>query len=307
VLRANRAAPLRWDLEERLTMPDGGTVSIQWAGLDAPAGTPVLVLLHTITGSGDGLRRFVAAARAQLGWVVAACNRRGHAGLPLTAPRINTMGSTEDLHRQVDAIEARRAGAALYGVGVSAGSGLLVRYLGEARSRSRLRAAVALCPAYDIRDAFHHAHPAYDRYLTRNMVRFFLRNNRDVLGGVDGFAECAAAATLSAFHDRLHPLAGFASREAFYRASNPMEVAGDVTVPVLVINAADDPVCVERNVHRHLADMRQLPRMTLALTRRGGHCGFFDGLRTGASWADRATAEYLGTAHRLLGEGAASS
>jgi hypothetical protein len=103
------------------------------------------------------------------------------------------------------------------------------------------------------------------------------------------------------FHDRLYPLAGFESPEAFYLGSNPMEVAREVTVPVLVINAADDPVCVERNVIRHLGDMQQLARVTLAVTRRGGHCGFFEGLRSADSWADRATAEYLDATHRMLG------
>ncbi|HET9063562.1 MAG TPA: hypothetical protein VFO62_09770, partial [Candidatus Binatia bacterium] len=60
VLRGDGMRALRWDREERQTMADGGTVSIQWVGLDAPADTPVIVLLHTITGSGDGLRRFVS-------------------------------------------------------------------------------------------------------------------------------------------------------------------------------------------------------------------------------------------------------
>jgi len=301
VWRGDSAPPLAWDLEERLTMPDGGTVSIQWLGLDAPEGTPVLVVLHTITGSADGLRRFIAAVHARLGWVVAACNRRGHGGLELTAPQINTMGSTDDLRRQIVAIESRRPSAPLYGVGVSAGSGLLVRYLGEEAASSRLRAAVALCPAYDIRDAFHFAHRGYDRYLTRKMVQFFLDRNKAVLGGIDGYELCATSTSMAEFHDRLYPLAGFESREAFYVGSNPMEVARDVVAPVLVINSADDPVCVERNVHRHLGDMQQLSRMTLALTPRGGHCGFFETPRGPDSWSDRAIAEYLEAAHRMLG------
>lgn len=301
VVRGDAAPPLEWDLEERLTMPDGGTVSIQWLGLDAAPGTPVLVVLHTITGSGDGLRRFIAAVRARLGWVVAACNRRGHAGLELTSPRINTMGVTDDLRRQLLAVESRRPASALYGVGVSAGSGLLVRYLGEEGGRSRLRGAVALCPAYDIRDAFRHVHRGYDRYLTRKMVAFFLHGNSGTLDRIDGYHHCAASTTMAQFHDRLYPLAGFESREAYYLGSNPMEVAQDVAVPVLVINAADDPVCVERNVHRHLAELQRVPRMSLALTRRGGHCGFIESLRKADTWADRAVAEYLDAVHRMLG------
>jgi uncharacterized protein len=180
-------------------------------------------------------------------------------------------------------------------------SGLLVRYLGEEGERSRLRSAVALCPAYDIRDAFRYAHPAYDRYLTRKMVAFFLRRNSGALRHIHGYDDCARATTMADFHDRLFPLAGFGSREEYYLHSNPMEVARGVAVPVLVINAADDPVCVERNVHRHLSGMQELPRMTLALTRRGGHCGFFETPRAADSWADRATAEYLAAVHRMLG------
>jgi predicted alpha/beta-fold hydrolase len=302
VLRGNSAPALRWEREDRLTMPDGGTVSVQWTGLAADAATPVLVLLHTITGSGDDLRRFIASLRKRLGWVVAVCNRRGHGGLELTAPRINTLGSTDDLRLQLALIQQRRPAAALYGVGVSAGSGLIVRYLGEEGAQSMLRAGVALCPAYDIRDAFRYANRAYDRYLTRRLVEFFLRRNHAALAGVDGFENCAASRTLTEFHDRLFPLAGFASRDEYYLHSNPMEVAHGVDVPVLVINAADDPVCVERNVRTHLAALRGLRRMSLAVTRHGGHCGFFESRASQESWSDRVIAEYFLATHRLLGE-----
>jgi predicted alpha/beta-fold hydrolase len=133
------------------------------------------------------------------------------------------------------------------------------------------------------------------------MVEFFRHRNRDVLGGIDGYEHCVASASMAEFHDRLFPLAGYQTREAFYLGANPMEVARDVTAPLLVMNSADDPVCVERNVHLHLDDLQQLPRMSLALTRRGGHCGFFEGLRTTDSWSDRAIAEYLDAAHQILG------
>src|SRR5205085_1505769 len=140
-----------------------------------------------------------------------------------------------------------------------------------------------------------------DRYLTRKLIAFFLEKNRRTLGHVDGFDDCAASATMAEFHDRLYALAGFESREAFYRASNPMEVAMDVAVPVLVINAADDPVCVRRNVDRHVAGLQQLSRMSLAVTRHGGHCGFHERLRAAGIWTDHAISEYLAAAHAMLG------
>ena len=297
VLFDERAPELAWEEDERLVLCDGGTVSLQWSGLDEPPDTPVLVVLHTICGSGDSLRRFVAAMRRRLGWVVVACNRRGHAELPLTAPRINTMGFVDDLDAQLDRIVSRRPNAPLYAAGISAGSGLLVRYLGEKRQESRLDAAVAVCPAYDLPEGLRSAHPRYDAYMTRKMVRFFLERNRDVLGSVDGFADCAAARTMVEFHDRLYALAGFESRQAYLDASDPMRVAPDVTTPTLVLNAEDDPVCSVANVRRHRDAMQTVPRIVTALTRFGGHCGFFEAARPDSCWSDRAIAEFLLASH----------
>src|SRR5262250_3190271 len=103
-LRDACEAPLSFDHTARLRLPDGGTVSVEWAGLEgsAPADpTPVLIVLHTVCGDGRGLRRFVRAMRTRLGWHVAVLNRRGHGDLPLTTPRFNTLGSTDDLREQL--------------------------------------------------------------------------------------------------------------------------------------------------------------------------------------------------------------
>ena len=298
--RDTAAPSAAWEIDERLLMDDGGTVSIQWQGLELGPETPVLVFLHTICGSADSLRRHISHISDRLGWVVAACNRRGHGDLPLTASVISTMGSTSDLDQQISAIERRRPGAPLYAVGVSAGSGLLVRYLGEKGKASRFKAAVAVCPAYDVPAAFCHMDPRYDRYLAKKLIEFFLRRHAHVLSDIDGYEHCANAKTLLEFHERLYPLAGYRDRESFYEAIDPMKVASNTEVPVLVINAADDPVCVEQNVHRHKDAMQELERMTLALTRYGSHCGFFESAAARTSWLHRAVAEYLTAVDRLL-------
>ncbi|MCH2185432.1 alpha/beta fold hydrolase [Myxococcota bacterium] len=293
LLLDDRAPNKVWDLDERLTMADGGTVSLQWDGLNEPQETPVLVVLHTLCGSGDGLRRFISSMRQKLGWVVVACNRRGHADLPLTAHGINTMGFVRDLEEQLDHIAARRPSGPLYGVGISAGSGLLVRYLGEKREASRFEAGIAAGPAYDIPSGLQHVHWGYDTYLTRKMIRFFLERNRLTLGDHAGFDRCLQARTMMEFHEHLYPLAGYESREAYEIASDPMRVAAEMTTPVLVLNAEDDPVCSVINVHRHANAMQKLPRAITALTRYGGHCGFFERAHPDSSWADRAFAEFL--------------
>jgi hypothetical protein len=239
------------------------------------------------------VRGLVRRLAAGLGWHVVVLNRRGHGTLPLTSPRFNTMGSTADLRVQLDAVRRRHPSAPLYVVGMSAGSGLLVRWLGEEGAGSPATAGVAYCPGYDIERAFRRVHPLYDRWLTRVVKQYFLDRHAAMLAGEPGFAALAASRTLGDFHDRLHPFAGYPTPAAYYAASNPMPVASGIRVPLLTLNAEDDPVCVHQNVLDHVPLVEALPDAVLAVTRRGGHCAFYDGLWRPTSFAERVIVEWL--------------
>lgn len=75
--------------------------------------------------------------------------------MPLTSPGFNVVGDAADTAAMVARVRARHPAAAFLAmVGVSAGSGLLVTYLGRHHATTPVQAAVALCPAYDIERAF---------------------------------------------------------------------------------------------------------------------------------------------------------
>ncbi len=288
---------LRFDEHETLTLPDGGTVSLEWRGLADPPQTPTVVVLPTICGDGQSMRRTVEGLRRRLGWRVVVCNRRGHGALPLTAPRVSTLGSTADVRAQLARIRARVPDAPLYAIGVSAGSGLLVRYLGEEGAAAPFAAAVAYCPGYDTTRAFHRIHRLYDRYLLRALQRYFLERHAAVLASLPGWDDVRAARTVGELHDRQHWLAGFASPTAFHADTNPMLVADAVGVPLLILNAADDPVCTIANVEEHRGLFTRVPDSLLVLTARGSHCAFFEGHWRPRSWAHRLIAEYFAAVH----------
>jgi len=290
-----RTPPLAYHHEERLRLDDGGTVSLEW--LDGSrAGAPVVAVLPTICGDAQSVRGMVRALATALGWHVVVLNRRGHGALPLTAPRFNTMGSTADLRVQLDAVRRRRPSSPLYVVGLSAGSGLLVRWLGEEGAEAPAAAAVAYCPGYDIERAFRRVHPLYDRYLARAVKRYFLDRHAHTLAGRPGWDALRGARGLGDFHDRLYPFAGYASPAAYYAASNPMPVAARIRVPLLTINADDDPVCVHQNVLEHVPLVEALPDAIVAVTRGGAHCAFYEGLWRPRSWAERSIVEWLAAA-----------
>ena len=88
------------------------------------------------------------------GWRSCVLNRRGHAGLNLTSPHFNIVGCPEDTKAGVKVVSERYPGTFLALVGVSAGCGSLMSYLGSQADSTPVSVAVALCPAYDIERAF---------------------------------------------------------------------------------------------------------------------------------------------------------
>ncbi len=304
--RDGRTPPLRFDRTDMLTLADGGTVSLDWLGLGDPAATPTLVVLPTICGDGQSIRRTVADLRDRLGWRVVVCNRRGHGTLPLTTPRFSTLGATDDVRSQLARIRANVPDAPLYGLGISAGSGLLVRYLGEEGARTPFAAGIAYCPGYDTTRAFHRVSPLYDGYLVRAVRRHFVERHAAARAFRPGCEAVLASRTIGAFHDDQYAFAGFASSADYHAATNPMLVADAIKVPILILNAADDPICTRANVDEHRGLFTRVPESLLVLTRRGSHCAFFEGHWRPRSWAHRLIAEYLAAVHEWRTAGAAT-
>lgn len=293
--RRQRRVPL-YDHRDTLTLRDGGVSALHWCGHDLPAEAPTIVVLHTLTGSPDSMAELVRDLRAGTGWRVVLCLRRGHADLPLVTPRFNLMGCTDDLREQLAVIQARFPASPLYAVGSSAGSGLLVRYLGEAGEAAPFRASVAYCPGYDIDQGFDQVHPRYSRMMAKKLVRQFITPNAQRLAHLKTLPRLHAAEDLATLHRAMYELAGHDDYAAYDRASNPMHVFAGIRVPLLVLNAEDDPVCRIGNVEPWLDTMRAMPNVMLVTTAEGSHCAHYEGWRA-RSWSARLMCSYFLALH----------
>ncbi|QMV62120.1 alpha/beta fold hydrolase [Pseudomonas berkeleyensis] len=283
---------LHYDHVDTLRMADGGTTALHWLGAELPSDVPTLVVLHTITGSPHSMRAFMRDLQRLTGWRVVLCQRRGHGELALTSARFNTMGDTEDLREQLRLIAERYPQSPLYAAGISAGTGLLIRYLGEQGDDTPLRGAFAYCPGYDISVAFARSRAPFTRLMARKLVRQFVTPNKDTLAHLPSFAALEGAQSLDEFHQHLYECAGYPSHQAFLDNCNPVTLMHRVNIPLLVLNAEDDPVCVLDNVQDHRQAMANMPRTILAVTARGSHCAYLAGL-TAYPWAHHLAAEFL--------------
>ena len=291
-LKKALAPYLEHDHLELLDMADGEKTLVYWYGLELPEDTPTIVVLHTISGSFHSMRGFVRDLQQLTGWRIAFCERRGHDNNKLTKGGFNTMGSVDDFVLQLNYIKSRFPRSRLYAAGVSAGTALLIRYLGESGRQSLLNGAFAYCPGYDIGNAFARVVPFYSRMMTKKLIKKFILPNEHLFAGLDSYAQLIGAQNLHEFHRYLYECAGYFSYQDYISDCNPALVIDRVEVPLLVLNAEDDPICRGENVYEHQDRVLNLPSSILAITSQGSHCAHFTGW-SAKPWAHMLAAQYF--------------
>lgn len=311
-LRDGGQAALDWALPSASGAASGAASGSSPSSADAdplPDDAPVVVLLHGLTGSSAHLKSLSAAALRR-GFRPVVVNKRGHGGVALATPRLQAFGCVRDLQDAVAHIEAQfpraRHRAA---IGLSAGAGLLVSYLGETGAASRLDASVLVSPGYDAYELFCRGgmSATYDFLMTFSLKALLLRHAWSLRHVVD-LPGALCATSIREFDRRVFArMHGFGDDlDGYWRANNPVRALENVEKPVLCINALDDPVCRREGILYDVIERN--PRAMLLETAHGSHCAFFhrgggDKDASGAdaswiglvdrSWADEAALEYL--------------
>ncbi|KAJ0394894.1 hypothetical protein ATCC90586_009205 [Pythium insidiosum] len=283
---------------ELLTLDDGGQAALDWAlETETESSTltpesPIALVLHGLTGCSMAMRSLCADALAH-GYRPVVFNKRGHGGVKLATPKLQPFGCVRDLKQAIAHIERQYPGARLYGIGFSAGSGLLCSYLGETGAQSRLDAGVLISPGYNALDLFcgGKIHPVYDFLMTFSLKQFLLRH-REELGAVIHVPSALAATTIREFDEHVYmKMHGYDDLETYWQHNNPMRDVDNILRPVLCINALDDPVCTKETIPYD--QFEHNPLSMLVETEKGSHCAFFEGHLVLKSWAHSAAMLYL--------------
>lgn len=297
-----------WAYEDA-ALKDGESVRIAYAGSpDLPARTEdhsvVVIMHHGAGGRENDLpgTQYVGRALEQ-GWKVISLVRRGHVSR-LTKPKFNFFGNTDETRYLIETyVKKRYPNSTLLFIGISAGSGLIARYMGEQgvtiKKAHAAAAAAKNSPSRPYSD-FSHSTPAYvsgalgisagyniETCMGRFMEPFqtillwaqkklYLAKNKKLLQDAypDDYEACAAAKGVQEWNDRTFRFAGYSSRDEYYDNTNPMRVAHEIVDPCLFVNSLDDPICPIENLYEHL-DMFDRPNcIAVAETATGSHCPF---------------------------------
>ncbi|XP_071534350.1 abhydrolase domain-containing protein 2 [Panulirus ornatus] len=289
---------------------DGATVT--WDVYD-PTGPPqfdddyTIAVCPGIANSSEStyVRSLVALACLQ-GYRCVVLNHLGV--LPhvkVTSPRVFRYGQSDELHLMLTKCVESHPDTKLILVGFSMGANIVTKYLGEpTRVRpDNIIGAISICQGYDAVTSlkylleWHNLARIYLFSMTENMRSVIIRHKEALLTeevkrkyNIDERRVMSAATLPELDEVYTRRISGFRSVEELYRNDSSANYLQNINVPIVFINARDDPL-----VH---PDMLAIPEAFVKThknslyieTEHGGHLGYYDGgyvIPQAVTWLDR--------------------
>lgn len=283
---------------EKLDLPDGDFLDLAWSTADLPDDAPLVVILHGLGGcvNSSYVARFMQAFNQQ-GWRAVLMHFRG-AGKELNRlPRAYHSGDTADLDFLIKTLDEREPATHKAVVGVSLGGNILLKWLGEQGSQSRIKTAVAISVPFLLNKVANKMNIGFSRFYQTHLLNQFkdvfarkldhLKNPPAVLRKA---ANCNCFWT---FDDQVTaPLYGFNNVHSYYRECSSRQYLRNIATPTLIIHALDDPFMTADVLpgEDELSDS-----VVLEVSKKGGHVGFISGNNPGAPvyWLDQRIPEYI--------------
>ncbi|MGC8908249.1 MAG: YheT family hydrolase [Desulfomonilaceae bacterium] len=280
---------------ERISTPDDDFLDLDWSRVGRRS---VAIVFHGLEGNSTrAYMRGMVKALNRRGWDAVAVNFRCCSGEPNKALRMYHSGDTEDIHRVVSFVSDLAKYEAIGLIGFSLGGNVILKYLGEKAHNlnPRVKAAVAISVPCDLSGCASRLEEPGNRLYVKRFLRLLYEK---IAAKARQFPErvsvedYASIKTLKEFDNRYTaPLHGFLDAEDYYRKSSSRPYLASISIPTLVINAADDPF-LSRSCFPE-AEAAASAHLFLEAPRRGGHCGFMSFWDNGEYWSERRAVSFL--------------
>lgn len=258
-----------------------------------------VIALHGLEGSSDSeYMRGLAHKGTAAGMNVIRMNQRNCGGTEDLAPTLYHSGLSGDVAAvarhliETDHIQQFAL------VGYSMGGNIVLKCAGEWQDRgpAQFRAVAAVCPAIDLAasaDALHApSNRLYEIYFMWKLRRR-LREKARLFPQAFDPTRLRGLRTLREFDDKITAYyCGFQGASDYYARAAAANVVDKITVPALIVHAANDPFIrlLPSTRDKILAN----PNITFLETADGGHCSFL-GERNGDDgyWAENQVIRFL--------------
>ncbi len=280
---------------QRIDTRDGDFIDIDWSTTGKRL---VAIVLHGLEG--NSTRSYMLGmvrALNRSGWDAVAMNFRCCSGEPNRTMRLYHSGDTEDIHDVVSFIAGLSAYEVICLVGFSLGGNVILKYLGEESENinSAIKAAAVISVPCDLKGCSERLAESGNRMYSK---RFLTLLHEKIAVKARKFPEqitlrgYESIKTLKEFDDRYTaPIHGFQDAEDYYRKSSSKPLLPRVSVPTLLINAADDPFLSQSCFPKTEAAKSEW--LHLEIPKNGGHCGFMSFGTSGFYWTEQRVSEFF--------------
>jgi predicted alpha/beta-fold hydrolase len=235
--------------------------------------------------------------------------------------------SSEDIHTVVQYIRKQIPDKSpLYALGISLGSNLLVKYLGNPSYNTQIDGAICLANPFDLNRTAHtlagYWINFYDKQLLvkrksimmENLRYYFtpqlMEDVRQELNKVESNIEFDLKFTLQLIKQHIQDDANRLKQymgehgdniQSYYEQQSCVRDVSNVQVPMLCINAKDDRISLIDSVPFHVTEENK--NVAFVCTERGGHVGWLSGTyplsNESASWVEHCSIQYLNALQQL--------
>lgn len=278
---------------ERLELPDGDFLDLDWVGGDRG---PLVVLFHGLEGSlASPYIRGMLHVIERRGWRGVLMSFRGCSGEMNRLARSYHSGDTGDMAWLFEQLRRREPATPTAAIGYSLGGNALLKWLGEGRHASHPDLAVAVSVPFDLANAADRLQRGLSRLYQWWLLRSLRRSLRAKMAAglvPESLADPDTLTDFWRFDDQVTaPLHGFRDVHDYYARCSSRRYLAGIEVPTLLLQARDDPF-LDGDGLPGAAELP--PAVRLELSDRGGHVGFIaaDGLRS-RYWLEQRIIEFL--------------
>ncbi|KAG9232470.1 Alpha/Beta hydrolase protein [Amylocarpus encephaloides] len=297
--------PPNTDVDESLPIRTTYFKDEEFDGLASLDIRPMLINLHGLSGgSYETYLKHVLFPLVQehetRQWEACVIISRGCAKSKITSSVLYNARATWDIRQIVKWARRTFPNRPLYGIGFSLGANILTTYIGEEGENCLLKAAVVISNPWNLESS---SLALQRTWLGREIYSKTMGTNMKRL--VDLHQEQLRKNTKLDF-DKLHeikylhefdrvvqgPTWGYPTEGAYYRDASSSDSVFAVRIPMLAINAEDDPIAINEAIPYQ--EVKTTPYIVLCVTSLGGHLSWRE-LPGGGRWHARPAINFLNT------------
>ncbi len=289
-----RKIPLTHSHTERLELPDGDFLDVDWhMRSESLHEKPLLIVSHGLEGSSR--RHYVTGLiRAMPEYNALAWNYRSCSGEPNRNLRFYHSGATDDLDYVIQqAVE--RGVKDIFLAGFSLGGNLSLKWLGENAKKASnfVRKAVAFSVPLHLSSSSQQLTRRENRLYTHRFLQTLLEKVTEKSARYPLDITPTMLTTIRSLYDFDNvitgPLHGFKDAEDYYERNSSLYFLPDIKVPTLIVSAKNDPFLTQECLPERIdSDFVQIE-----LPDSGGHCGFYPRNYRGQTWAEQRAAAWF--------------